>query len=102
VSDSKVCRKCGETKPLPNFNRDSRRLDGRRDECRDCTRSRSAAWREANPEHVKAYSQADAQRRKGYQAEWRAANPDKVKAYRQNQAKADRHDYLTQWRKAHS
>ena len=64
--------------------------------------SRSAAWRAANPEHVKAYNQADAAKRKDYQREWRAANPEKIRAYRQTQAsKADGHDFLTQWRRQH-
>lgn len=63
--------------------------------------AQSAAWREANQEHVKAYSQMDAQRRKPYQREWRRANPDRVRAYRQT-SRTEGHDFLTQWRKAQS
>jgi hypothetical protein len=64
--------------------------------------ARSAAWRESNQEHYRAYNQAAAQDRKEYQREWRAANPERVRAYRQTYAsKADTHDFLTQWRKQH-
>lgn len=34
----KKCSRCPATKPLTAFNRDSRRPDGRRYECADCTR----------------------------------------------------------------
>ena len=36
----KTCSQCGEQKSLEEFNRDSRKLDGRRAECTLCTRLR--------------------------------------------------------------
>jgi hypothetical protein len=102
VSDSKTCRKCGEAKPLSAFHREKRVKDGRKSTCAECGRKASAEWRESNRDHLTTYHKEDAQRRKTYQREWRAANPDKIRAYRQTyQSKADTHDFLTQWRKAH-
>lgn len=36
-SNYKQCRTCGETKPLSSFGIESRRPDGRRTRCRDCS-----------------------------------------------------------------
>ncbi|MGW4986292.1 hypothetical protein ACWEQ3_01395 [Streptomyces mirabilis] len=68
---------------------------------RDARIAQSLAWRLAHPEQVKAYNQADAQRRKEYHRAWRTANPDKVRAYRAAyDSQAARTDFLTQWRAA--
>ena len=37
--EEKRCRICGDPKPLTEFNRDSRAVDGHRGECRDCQNS---------------------------------------------------------------
>lgn len=48
---SKVCRICGEEKPLSEFR--TRTDSGkRRTECRNCLAKQSKKWREANPERV--------------------------------------------------
>lgn len=44
--DSKVCTRCGQRLPLAGFHRDARVPDGRRSECKACTR---AAKRPAQP-----------------------------------------------------
>lgn len=44
--DSKVCTRCGQRLPLASFHRDARVPDGRRSECKTCTR---AAKRPAQP-----------------------------------------------------
>lgn len=101
MSDSKTCRKCGETKPLSAFHRCAAVKDGRKAQCAECGRKSSAQWRDSNTAHLAEYSKADAQRRKTYQREWRAANPDRIRAYRETyKAKADPRDFLTQWRRA--
>jgi len=36
TTGTKQCRVCGETKPLDDFHKDTRRVDGLTDECRPC------------------------------------------------------------------
>ena len=64
-----MCTKCHKIKPLDQFNRDSRRLDGRRAQCRECQNKhrvetekdkiRKSKWKQDNPEkhkqHVRKY-----------------------------------------------
>lgn len=54
----KVCYVCGESKSLNFFNNRSpkyRFLYDKDSACRECAKIRTKAWREANPEKVKAY-----------------------------------------------
>jgi len=44
----KTCRRCGEKKPLDDFNRHARTLDGRQSYCRTCNRDYIRAWRAAS------------------------------------------------------
>ena len=64
----KTCTKCGETKPLDQYHRDSRQRDGRHPSCKDC----KAKW------SSKYYSENRAVIR-GYQAKYRTANREKAK-----------------------
>ena len=66
---NKTCTKCGETKPTTEFHKNKAKSDGLRYRCKVCHRADRKAWREANPEKVKARSKA-----------WREANPEKAKA----------------------
>jgi len=47
TADTKRCSRCGESKPVSEFNRDSTRLDSRRSECKLCQREMN---RRADPE----------------------------------------------------
>lgn len=49
MPNSKQCSKCGETKPLDDFNRWSRSSDGRRTQCRECTKAHSREY-QSRPE----------------------------------------------------
>jgi len=62
----KTCTKCGQTKPLTQYNLEKRGRDGRRAKCKECDRARSRAWYEANAEHVRAKARA-----------WNEANPER-------------------------
>lgn len=46
----KHCKRCDTTKSLDDFNKDKSKADGRCSTCRECSRQRSAAWRDENPE----------------------------------------------------
>lgn len=80
--DTKQCTKCGETKPLDQFHRDKKKLDGRYARCKTCKNASrdlyrkptdpeySARWAAANPDYMRAYG-----------CEWRKANPDYSSEY---------------------
>lgn len=82
----KTCTKCGEIKPITEFWRHSITRDGLAHCCKSCAKERSAAWRAANPQKVKALKAADysanKDSRNAKNAAWRIANPDKMKAYK--------------------
>ncbi len=40
----KTCTRCGQTKPLTDFNRDKSRRDGYRDRCKNCIRDYQREW----------------------------------------------------------
>lgn len=46
----KACTKCGEVKPLDEFYKDKRRVDGRRPHCKKCVAEYRRRYREENPE----------------------------------------------------
>jgi len=45
----KVCRLCGEERPLTEFYKDERRKDGHHSDCKACSVKRARAWQVANP-----------------------------------------------------
>lgn len=96
---TKTCNKCGETKPLEEFHKHCKSLDGHAGHCKECQQAidkawsqankerRAAtdkAWREANKERhaatVKAWNEANKERKAATTKAWNEANPDKVKA----------------------
>lgn len=64
---TRVCRKCGQEKPLSEFVKDKTCALGYSHTCKQCNAGRNRKWRAANPEKVREYN------RKRY-----AANPEKV------------------------
>jgi hypothetical protein len=46
----KKCSKCDTVKPLNEFPRDKRNKDGLYTYCKMCSRAKSLAWKQANPE----------------------------------------------------
>ena len=64
---TRVCRKCGQEKPLEEFAKDKECVLGHSHICKQCKAERNRKWRAANPEKVLEY------KRKRY-----AANPEKV------------------------
>ena len=71
-----ICIKCGETKPLTEFQRDSRKKNGFRSRCKACVNPdaavRSAKWRLANPDKTGHAIPS---------AKWRRANPDACRVH---------------------
>lgn len=67
---TRVCRKCGQEKPLSEFVKDKTCALGYSHTCKQCNAERNRKWRAANPEKVREYNR-----------KWCAANPEKVLEY---------------------
>lgn len=62
----KLCRGCGQTKPMDDFHRHTRNKDGRQGRCKECqTKTVLAGYRN------------DPQRHAAYNREWDRRNPDR-------------------------
>lgn len=86
--DSKICTKCGETKPLDGgFYRDKSRKSGIYPHCKDCVRAKTKKWAQANPERVAAY-----------RADYIEANREKVSEYKRAYYEANRNEILSRQR----
>lgn len=48
----KICKVCGETKPLEQFHRAAGMRDGHRNECKSCLNARHRGWYERNREYA--------------------------------------------------
>lgn len=64
VDGIKCCTKCEESKPVSEFGKNAKTLDGLFHWCKPCSRAQTAQWRAANLERNRENSRA-----------WRAANP---------------------------
>jgi hypothetical protein len=72
----KVCRKCGERKPLDEFYAMKGMRDGHRNDCIDCNK---AAKRERHAANAEQYRERT--------RKWQAENLERVKAYQQEYRK---------------
>ena len=78
MSDGKVCKGCGEFKPLDAFNRNKRMKDGLSSKCRECDAEYRRAWYRANWDRCKEY------RQKYYIENWDAISVKRKKYYREH------------------
>ena len=53
---TRVCRKCGQEKPLSEFVKDKTCALGYSHTCKQCNAGRNRKWRAANPEKVLEYN----------------------------------------------
>lgn len=76
------CNKCGETKDLSAFIKDSKLKSGIRPRCKDCKKAHGHEWHEKNKERKKllnqAWYQANRDRKTAAVLEWRAQNVAKT------------------------
>ena len=75
---TRVCRKCGQEKPLSEFVKDKTCALGYSHTCKQCNAGRNRKWRAANPEKVLECNR-----------KWRAANPEKVLEYKRKRYAAN-------------
>ena len=84
----KICKKCGESKPLASFYKKRDGADGHRGACKACLNSISKARAKANPEKVRVAQRA-----------WTKANPEKVLAAKRAWRKVNQEKVLAAARK---
>jgi hypothetical protein len=82
--EAKRCPKCGETKSVGEFYRDSREKDGLQSRCKPCKKVENRDWRRANPERVKAtdkrWKKENAEQLERHVKRYRQRFPEKVRA----------------------
>ena len=82
---TRVCRKCGQEKPLSEFVKDKTCALGYSHTCKQCNAERNRKWRAANPEKVLEYKRkryaANPEKAREYKRKRYAANPEKVLEY---------------------
>ena len=80
---TRVCRKCGQEKPLSEFVKDKTCALGYSHTCKQCNAERNRKWRAANPEKVLEYKRkryaANPEKAREYKRKRYAANPEKVR-----------------------
>ena len=83
---TRVCSKCKVDKTFDSFGKDASKKQGIRSQCNICNKEAANAWREANPEKVKAatkaWYEANPEKAKAMSKAWREANPERLKAIR--------------------
>lgn len=93
----KACTKCGQIKPLSEFHRRSRALDGRTQKCAECRRTE-------NREHMASrYKHPDPEARRAYQAEYRERHAAETGAYKRRWRQDNAEDIAAKnkaWREA--
>ena len=80
---TKTCRKCGEDKPLSEYNRRKGSRDGVRYVCKACAAAYGREYREANKDAIRetkrAWKRANRDHCNAKSREWKRASPDKVR-----------------------
>ena len=79
---TRVCRKCGQEKPLEEFVKDNTCALGHGHTCKQCKADQSRKRYAANLEKMREYKRkqyaANPEKMREYNRKWRAANPEKV------------------------
>jgi 5-methylcytosine-specific restriction endonuclease McrA len=98
------CTQCGESRSETEFHRHASSRTGRRSYCKDCSRAYLKAWVEANPEKRKAQRQreyaahADAVKKRA--AEWYRENGEQARERRRRYYRSNREhelELMRQW-----
>ena len=81
----KKCSKCGEQKPLSEFNKNKSKNDGFGTECKLCASENHKKWRLENPEKQKTHKQKwyknNQDKVRAQSKNWRQNNPDRYKSH---------------------
>lgn len=84
---TRVCRKCGQEKPLSEFVKDKNCALGHTHTCKQCNREYYRKWIEANPGYCRRWCEAnpgkDRERRRKYRAKNAEKLQEKASKYRE-------------------
>ncbi len=86
---TRVCRKCGQEKPLSEFVKDKTRELGYSYTCKHCKREHACKYRADNHEKVLERTR-----------KWRVDNPEKVREY-DRKYRADNHEKILEYGRKH-
>lgn len=86
---TRVCRKCGQEKPLSEFVKDKTRELGYSYTCKHCRREHACKYRADNHEKVLERTR-----------KWRVDNPEKVREY-DRKYRADNHEKILEYGRKH-
>ena len=90
---TRVCRKCGQEKPLSEFVKDNTCALGHGHTCKQCKAERSRKWHAANLEKMREYYRkqyaANPEKVRERSRKWRAANLEKVRECKRKQYAAN-------------
>ena len=86
---TRVCRKCGQEKPLEEFVKDKTRELGYSYTCKHCRREHACKYRAENHEKVLERTR-----------KWRVDNPEKVREY-DRKYRADNHEKILEYGRKH-
>ena len=82
---TRVCRKCGQEKPLEEFAKNKECVLGHSHICKQCKAEQSRKRRAANPEkyreQLRKYRAANPEKYRELSRKYRAANPEKIREY---------------------
>jgi hypothetical protein len=78
---SKVCSKCGESKPIEAFGKNRTTTDGLAKWCKTCKKETDKQYYIKNREKIKEYRMKNREKRLEQKRKWYKANREKVKAY---------------------
>ncbi|MGB8986360.1 MAG: endonuclease domain-containing protein, partial [Candidatus Sulfotelmatobacter sp.] len=91
--ETKLCRNCGETKPLSEFTKAAGYKDGYKNWCKFCANARNQDWRHSNPDKARAINNRSAgtENAKVVRKAWRSSVAEET-------GQAYDHDYMVSWR----
>jgi len=78
---SKVCTKCGESKPIEAFSKNRRTADGLAKWCKTCAKEKNKQYYIKNREKIKERRMKNREKNLEHKRKWYKANQEKVKAY---------------------
>ena len=78
---SKVCSKCGESKPIEAFGKNRTTTDGLAKWCKTCKKEKDKQYYIKNREKIKEYRMKNKEKLLERKRKWYKANKEKVKAF---------------------
>lgn len=91
---TKACKTCGQVKPLSEFSNDAASKDGKRYQCKQCSRERCRLYHKNNKDKRKVYQKKYYEENKdalsAYGKEYREANKEKIAEANKNWRKKNK------------